>query len=415
MAAPAAAGRYLTPVASTFLAGAVTEISLASPCSVTEPCRDPLGSVPYVWTAFEFVAMALPLLAFLAPRPALVAGVVTGLALAAGSHGSQIPAFWLVVAALLAVAGVIDLDGRRYQRRLNDNWAAPHRHPALPRGRRLPWDQDTRPLAVVVAALLICTAVGLTVVHAQQVDRVRRFESVAVRVDAVVVADDGDRGVVLGVQNGQFTLGFPTEAYPVGSTVPVLLDRQSRQIALVAEPRDPSWLLGLVALAGLAASTVLSLGWTRGQRRAALISEGGPSIRLVALGGRRALNPLFGDLVSRRPSFGCGELVPLHIALGQPRAGSPRRAAVPSEWSESGLTDEQMRHWAGQMTSATGDDPDQVFTSGQRAVTVVGQLVDGYPLLVLDRDEIYLSFWSVRDPWRLLPALARVLVHVRRN
>ncbi len=75
----------------------------------------------------------------------------------------------------------------------------------------------------------------------------------------------------------------------------------------------------------------------------------------------------------------------------------------------SQLSDAEVADWADLPDEEDEFDDDGGTGPGSRLVTVVGRLVDGYPVLVRDGDQILISSSSVRDPWllRRVPELVR--------
>jgi hypothetical protein len=285
----------------------VLEFAAMDPCTVADPCRSDFTLTDY-WLGSLVVPWGLAgiPLAFLAPRVAVwPAAVVAAATAVVPASGSAVRPAWALAAVAWVALGSAEVLLRWRQAVLAQGWGAVRVSLPRPEGglSRLPRDADARRGAVAVLALMSAVTLGLLFWHAHDLADVRAFEARAERVDARVVGieDDGytSRLDVAGRRVSVETL----ETYRVGDVVPVLVDPTRRDdVALVAEPRDPSWSLGLAAFVLLAGSTVALRLWARGAARVRLVADGGPAVR-VRLGrrGSRLVIGAVDDLSLSRP------------------------------------------------------------------------------------------------------------------
>lgn len=301
---------------------------------------------------------------------------------------------------------------RRRQRRLSALWA-PKERPSLPT-QSLRWDEDTRRLGSLVALILLFGAAVLAVTHTAQLHEVERFEAAARPTTGTVIDPGLDGPLILEVNGQTREIDSTIEAYRQGETLPVLLDPGTGRISLVAEPDDPSWLLGWAAIAVVLSTCTWTALASRGQRRVDLLRNGGPAVELILLKG--AFTVLADTSDTRRHELIIGHLLPIETAFvdddreqpGPRRAfGRPPTAAVDHDEQPlppDQLSDADVRDWANDHDEE--DDGEPGLEIQPRPVTVIGHLVDGHPVLVRDGDNLLLSSRPIRDPWmfrRLLP------------
>ncbi|MDO5737215.1 MAG: hypothetical protein Q4P15_12150 [Propionibacteriaceae bacterium] len=240
--------------------------------------RDPFGSFAYAASGLQITVLALLVTVWIAPRLTLLwmAPVAWLLPLT----GVGMPTFWSV----LAVVCIVVLAWM-----LRRSWRA---EPHGPRQRfavegdfedsfafrraRLGW-------AIMAGAVVL--TIGLLVAHHVAVAETLDFEERASRELAEVIGyDDDNVEMVVRVGSREITVDEPLwDTRPeVGELVPVLQDPQDPgRLEFVAEPQDPSWLLGLAFAAPLP-----GLGWglpiiLRSRRRRGLAQVGGASSTVV--------------------------------------------------------------------------------------------------------------------------------------
>lgn len=248
---------------------AIVETSAAPPCTPQQPCRSTLGSPAYwVDAPAVFVAISLVVLAFVVPRVAVWAAVVVAVAFAIpGGALTSFPEWWSGLAVLWGVLGGLEVAGRIRQRLVVSTWTTSDEPSPVP-DRRLRWDEDTRRLAWAVTAVLLAAAAVLLVLHERALQDVERFEGSALAATAKVVDPGVEGPLVLDVTRRRYEVGAPLESDTVGTEPPVLVDPPSGRAELVAEPTDPSWLVGWAAVAVLLAAGAWTTLWSRGRRRA---------------------------------------------------------------------------------------------------------------------------------------------------
>lgn len=265
--------------------------------------------------------------------------------------------------------------------------------------------------------MLLVGAAGLAVAHAAALRDVESFEAVATRTVGTVTDPGVEGPLVVEVDGRAYEIAVTSESYRQGEDVPVRVDPAMGRVALVAEPADTSWLLGWAAVCVVVAGCAWTTLWTRGRRRANLLRNGGPAVELLLLQGPFTL---LSDTSpsNRRRGLVTGELVPVELAFAEnPTEGPPPRRAA-GHAPDSGhfgerlrppeqLSDAEVQAWADQLNEeedAEDDGPEEVEW---RQVTVIGRLIDGFPLLVRDGPHLLLTTRPVRDPWmfRRLPDL----------
>jgi hypothetical protein len=441
----------------------VVEFAALGPCTVADPCSSAFEPTDY-WLGALVVPWALACipLAFVAPRvtpwPATVVAVAT--AVVPASDSAVRPA-WALAAVVWAVLGFADVLLRWRQAVLAQGWGGVSVSLPKPVGglQRLPRTDDARRGAVAVLVLMSAVTLGMLLWHAHDLAGVRAFEARAEPFDARVVGIEDDGYTTLLDVGGRRVAVETLETYRVGDVVPVLVDPTRRdEVALVAEPRDPSWSLGLAAVAVLVGSTVALRFWARGAGRAGLVADGGPAVR-VRLGrrGARLVIAAVDDVRLSRPLGQVSDDVLLVRDLLTPydledhgdwedddldRQGQGAADGVGTPWPSSqepasegamfaALPDAQLVAWAegdlelgGPGFVGDGSDEDETdepywlpdrlpfAVDGGTIVTVVGLSRDGVPLSVLDdQGEAWLTD-ALRDPWRpsdLLALAARVV------
>jgi hypothetical protein len=408
-------------------------------CSPSAPCRAPLDSLAYPAAAVaQVLAMGTPVLAFLLPRAAVWTALASATLLAGpATVGSSFPALWRWAALWFAVVALADLLGRWRQVVESHAWGSPtlrYPDPGPDEGpvgdaspHRLARDEDTRGAALVVAGLAVAVFGAMLAWHLQGTATVRDFEAHAFRTEAPVTKVDPDGLSVTLRLDGRDVELEPTASYEVGQTVPVLVDAADPgHVALVAEPDDPSWRLGLGALALAVLLGLAARLWARGAGRWTLWHRGGPAVRaLVGRQGPTVLVTTLDDPGFRRPVCLVAGLQPSAMLLPLDRV-SAHAAAYPfddeDEWDDAGgelqgheppdvasLSDSELAAWADQEVEALealeDDDvpppPDvPLAVDGGAAATVVGLRHDGDPLLLLlDDGPSLVSRGAARDPW----------------
>ncbi len=395
-----------------------------APCTPTTPCRLPLSSLAYhAAPVAELLAMGTVALALLLPRAAVwLAAVAAGVLAGPAAADSSVPGLWRWALAWFVAVGVVDLLGRWRQVVESHTWEAPTvPYPDADPGvtDRLPRDEDTRLLAVLVAGVGLLAFGGMLAWHLQATASVMEFEAHARRSQATVtkVSDDG-LTVTLSV-DGRMVDVEPSDDYSPGESVPVLVDAADPgHVALVAEPEDPSWRIGVAGLLLAGALAVAGRLWSRGLRRARLVREGGPAVRL-RVGVRQGeilLTTLDDERFDRPLALVGGDLIPsgvlLPISTLRERAGSLAEdeddLALHEPREVTTLTDAELAEWADEEVDAFDDDEDAWSFSaavppaieGGTPATVVGLRQDGDPvLLLLDDGESLVSSSGLRDPW----------------
>ena len=407
----------------------VVEMTGEAPCTVADPCRDPLGSVGYLLgAAVVFCSIACVPLALLAPRiaPWPAAALATTSAVVPASD-SVIRPGWAVAAGLWLALAAADGLLRWRQEVLAQGWDSVHVQLPVPLGvpARLPRSGDARVAAAGVLLLTSLAVPALLAWHVRDVAGVRAFEARAVRVDARVVSTADDGATLRLDVDGRRASVDALELYEPGDVVPVLVDPASpAEVALEAEPRDPSWLLGLAAVVALLGLTAALRLWARGAERALLVAKGGPAVRLRA--GWRGDELVLGaadDRYLERPLARLpDDLRPVSYLL-DPRhdeddehelaEGAPddRGALWTSQDFPAGLGDADLVVWADLELEQEEEDNEDAkgrelslarAIDGGTVVTVVGLRRDAAPLALLDEDgEAWLTA-AVRDPWQPL-------------
>ncbi|HET8613927.1 MAG TPA: DUF3592 domain-containing protein [Actinomycetales bacterium] len=425
----------------------VTEMALESDaCSPVAPCRFPLSSMAYhVAPVAELLAIGSVLLALLLPRAAVwVAALAAALLTGPASPDSSVPALWPWALVWFGCVGAADLLGRWRQLVESHTWNAPtfpfpdpgpdpSARPGLP--DRLARDEDTRLLSLLVAGVGLAVFVGMLLWHLQATSTVRDVEAHALRTEAAVTAVGSDGySVTLRVEGRDVqldTLG----TYAVGDRVPVLVDAADPgHVALVAEPEDPSWRIGVGALALAVLLSVAGRLWSRGSRRSALARHGGPAVRLrVGRQRSRLLLTTLDDRDFARPLSMVRDVGPSSLLLPLDRAEA--HVAEDDAFDDelegeldveppdvSTLSDSELAAWADREVEAFGElDEDDIpappdlplAVDGGLPVTVVGLRRDGDPvLLMLDDGATLASLGGSRDPWSW-PALKDRALGVR--
>ncbi|MGN6612299.1 MAG: hypothetical protein ACTHLJ_11035 [Angustibacter sp.] len=397
-------------------------------CTAQAPCRLPLDTLAYhLVPVAELLAMGMVALALMLPRAA-VWGAALVAALLAGpvAVDSSFPSVWHWALVWFVLLGAADLLARWRQQVEAAAWQAPTQpYPdvAGPVTDPLPRDEDTRLAALVVAALAVVVAGGLLAWHLQATQAQRQREARSTRVDATVVqlSPDGYT-VTLDVQGRRVRIE-PLGSYAVGDSVPVLVDpTQPTHVALVAEPDDPSWRIGvaallLVVLLGLAARL-----WSRGRRRFELLHRGGPGVRLRAgRHGARVLLTTLDDPGFARPLALVRDLAPALVLLPLSALSASGADGEDDESDDDDdldahgveppdvttLSDEALAAWADGLVASDPDDDDvpppppvpRVLDGGAPA-TVIGLRRDGDPIVLqLDDAPPLVSSSGVVDPW----------------
>lgn len=394
----------------------IAALPASDPMTLT---RAAIGSVAYLATGLQVTVMGLALMVWLAPRTALGVLAVVAFVLPLGdtSLGVAWPAVGLLAASTLAslVWVARGLDG------------APLDRPGVPPEG---WSRNVARRGVLVGVSAVAASfvvlVGALVWHARDAADTRAFEARALRVTATAVTAVGDDWV-FEIGGRQVSLPPPAavQVRP-GLRLAVLVDPDDpHRVAFLAEPEDPSWLLGVAGLTPTLLGVGLgALGFRR--RQDALVARGGPSrramIRPVAKG--YALLPVeatAGPTLTVK-DLRLAHLPPNHVIL--PGYG-PLRWDEDDEWVEADddtfarEVDEEeepdtplpsdpaeLASWADQL-----QDDLSALLSGEEfgesgpillrdvEVTVVGRLVEGDPVaLRLDDGRVYLGVLAV--PWR---------------
>ncbi|MFE6969102.1 hypothetical protein [Isoptericola sp. NPDC057653] len=185
-------------------------------------------------------------------------------------------------AVLLACIGLLATSPRRHQAAAARAWStAPVQVPELaPTGRRMA--QRWRGPWTVAGVLLVVAAVGAAALFAHDLAADRQFRATALTADGTVVeiSDDG-YDVVVDVDGLRISVSPPESSPAVGDVVTVRYDGSGRA-ELVDDPADSSILL-LVSGIGIVGGPFLLLREAGRRRRVtALLTHGGPAIRLRA-------------------------------------------------------------------------------------------------------------------------------------
>lgn len=427
-------------VALPLAALAIAELALdTEPCTPVAPCRLPLSSLAYhAAPVAEVLAVGTVVLALLLPRAAVwVAALAAALLTGPASPDSSIPTLWTWALVWFVCVGAADLLGRWRQLLESHTWGAPtlsfpdpgpdDTSPSAGLPDRLPRDEDTRLLALVVAGVGLVAFGVMLGWHLQATSAVRDFEAHAVRTEAPVTAVGSDGYPITVRVDGHAAELDPLGSYSVGDLVPVLVDAADPgHIALVAEPEDPSWRIGVGALALAVLLSVAGRLLSRGSRRAGLVRQGGPAVRLRV--GRQQSRVLLTTLDDRdfvRPLCMVREVGPSALLLPLSRVEAHAGAyddELDDEWDDefqagleaaeppdvSTLSDSELAAWADREVESFGElDEDDapppelpLAIDGGAPVTVVGLRRDGDPLLLLlDDGETLVSSGGSRDPW----------------
>ena len=425
-------------VAVPLLVLVIVETALdTAPCTPEAPCRLPLDTLAYhLVPVAEILAVGMVALAVLLPRAA-VWGAAVSAALLAGPAAvdSSFPSVWRWALVWFVVVGVADLLARWQQQVESASWQAPTQpYPEVDRPvtDRLPLEEDTRLAAVAVAGFAVVVAGGLLAWHLQATASQQQREQRSTRTEATVtkVSSDGYT-VTLDVQ-GRRAQVEPDGTYSVGDSVPVLVDpTDPSHVALVAEPDDPSWRIGVAALLLVVLLALTGRLWSRGRRRFDLLHHGGPAVRLRAgrEGGRVLLTTL-DDARFERPLALLRDVGPSALLLplsalpssdrddaagdeGHDEGGGEglddRGFGLPEPPDVATLSDAELAAWADGLVDTADDDYDddvpppppvpRVLDGGAPA-TVIGLRRDGDPVVVqLDADAPLVSLSGVVDPW----------------
>ncbi|AZI57296.1 hypothetical protein EH165_03090 [Nakamurella antarctica] len=375
--------------------------TLAEICSVINPCRPGLDSVGY-WVATPTVMAltVLMVLCFFAPWMAVWSSSVLCVVVAVTPGFSVYSQWWLLLTLGLVVMGLIGVDDRRRQRFHVASWGAPLESPRLPAevvrrniGHRRPWG---------ITGFLIASCALLLTVHGEELDAQRLFESSFQQVSGTVVEQGADGTLIVESAGESFTIESLNESYPVGSKVLFRADPATGRAELVAEPSDPSYLMGLGLVALAAAACLAGHEALRRRRRASLLRDGGTAVQLYRRtdSATTLTFSLADSPEAKKHRFLCGEVVPIATR------GAGIGAAEWQEWqppevdrSDPGAAPES--GWPRDRRSAESEDVTSTPLGNPELVTVIGRLTDGYPILVVDGDTLFISAGVVRDPWRL--------------
>lgn len=395
--------------------GEIAALPAADPMTLT---RAAIGSLAYLATGLQVTVMGLAAMVWLAPRTALGVLAVVGLVLPLGETALGVA--WPAV-GLLAAATLVSLV---WVARRPDG--APLSRPGVP-PEGWPLNVARRGVLVGVSAVAasLVVLVGALVWHARDAADTRDFEARASVVTATAVTPDGDDWV-FEIGDRQVTRPAPAavEVTP-GMRLGVMVDPEDPdRVAFLAEPEDPSWLLGLAGLT----PTLLGMGVgviEFRRRQDALAVRGGPSRRAVMrpVAKGYALLPLgatAGPALTVK-DLKLAHLPPDHVVL--PGYG-PLRWDEDDAWVEvddaAGLeADEEeepdtplpsdhaeLASWADQLQDDLSVllSMDEFGESGpillrDVEVNVVGRFVEGDPVaLRLDDGRVYLGVLTV--PWR---------------
>lgn len=374
--------------------------------------RAPIGSVFYLATGLQITVIALVASSWWIPRVALAGYAILGLLLPLGE--SEFEVIWWLIAAgsALAWGWLVATEATADRSRDTASGVPPEE---IEDGPRLPFV----PTAIVAASLAV--GIGALVWHAVDAGGVRAFEARADRVTATVVEQDGDDWV-LQVGAEQWTFGPPDNFTPEpGMTVGLLVDPLDEQNAVwLAQPDDPSWLIGVAACApfGLA----IGFGRLRCRREAdALLRHGGPGRRIVLRQLYAAGYAVFAPSAVGGARFLLAEPDLVYVP--------PDRPDLPGYWmvgpptDDDGLDDEDgdddedddvdlsaapldpvdLAEWADDLQEVSGLPDDVDPPSGPALMTdvpavLIGRLVQGGPVLLwLEDGRVY------QDTLRIVP------------
>lgn len=389
-----------------------------------EPLADPLtstraaiGSTAYLATGLQITLMGLALLVWHAPRTALGVLAVVGSVIPLGqtSLGLAWPAVGLVAAATLAVLFLPRTD------------SAPHASVGVPQET---WAQNSARSGVllggaaVVASLVVF--VGALVWHARDAADTLAFEARALPMTATAVSR-ADDGWVFQIGDRQVTRLAPRVAeMRAGLTFAVLVDPDDpERLSFLADPKDPSWLVGVAGLA----PTLLGAGLGRlllRRRQDTLVLRGGPSRRAMLRSVGEAGYELLPLGAQGGPAFTVEGLSLAHLPsdyVTLPGYGPLRwhedpsfvgPDGSPSEWEDeedepdAPVPDDprELAAWADgyQEDLATMEPEGEGDLTGPLLlhdveITVVGRLIEGDPVaLRLDDGRVYLGVLTI--PWR---------------
>jgi hypothetical protein len=280
-----------------WVAALAVAIAFPEPCTPTDPsvCGP---SISFAWAAVPL--FATPVLLWWMPLGGCAAGVLYGaLGIAFDPEPVSRAAFGVHGAACLLVGVWLVAAGRR-QAAVAAEIAAPVmvRLPAAPLGRP-PGPRRWGPRTLAAGVLVLAGTAGL-LWYRHESSALDRHLAGATRLDARVVAVDADDysiDVRLPDRADQAWIGVEeTRPYPVGSTVPVLVDRRGDHpwVRPVAEPDDVTyWLsVGLGAFASAALLAGRDMAAESARRR--LLGSSAPAVGMFArpVGDRRvALEP----------------------------------------------------------------------------------------------------------------------------
>lgn len=379
--------------------------------------RAAVGSTAYLATGLQVTVMGLALMVWLAPRSALAALAVVAPLIPLGdtSLGAAWPVLGLLALATLGwllwprwrpVGGPVDRSG-----------VPPEQWPGNVARRGVLVGG-----AAVAAGVLVL--VGALVWHARDAAGTQAFESRAIRTSARAVAPDGDCWV--------FAIGERTVTRPAPSEVEVtpgmllgvLVDPDDPdRVAFLAEPEDPSWLVGVAGLAPtLLGAGLGALGFRR--RQDALVLGGGPSRRATVRTTDEG-HLLLPAGATGGPALLVRRLELAHLPPGHewrpgqgrlrwddtdtwPDEDASRRESDKDEDEDAPPPTDpvELASWADQLQDDLDaadldeefDDPGPIRLPEQE-VTVVGRLVEDDPVaLRLDDGRVYLGALAV--PWR---------------
>ncbi len=211
--------------------------------------RFPLGSLPYVLVGLQVTAMVLMAAVWFAPVWTLVWMAPVAWLLPFGA--SEVPTAWRV----LSLACVLALAWLWFRARRSGP-DGPSRRPPFEGAFEESWAfQPALPGLLAIAASIVLAG-GLLVAHQVMLGQARDFEERAETTLAEVISyDDEHTDMVIRVGDEEMMLEEPDwwEQPAVGDLVPVLVDPDDPEhVVFLVALDDPSWSVGLAAVAPLA-------------------------------------------------------------------------------------------------------------------------------------------------------------------
>ncbi|MGA4506836.1 hypothetical protein ACQB6R_00695 [Propionibacteriaceae bacterium G1746] len=395
--------------------------------------REPLNSLPYLVSGLQVTVIGLAVTVWVAPRTSLALLAPAGalLPLAGTSIG---PAWPLVGLAALATLGWLLWPLRR-----------PDPAPVGPTGVPADlWSMSAtrsgvlkRVAGVTMALAAVVVLVGALVVHARDVADTRAFEHRALRLTATAVEPAADDTWVYDIGGRRLTRpGLVIIPMAPGQRYAVLVDPlDPDRVAFAVEPEDPSWLIGLAALAPTLLAWGVGALMTR-PRQDALVLRGGPTRRAMLQSGRKAYLEPVGD--PDGPALSFTSLQATYVPPDWERG----RHYGPLRWDEQVLRDLMREDEPGDPQAEDDHQPGDMvpvdahelaaWADGARdelasrlslkapagpllhrdvEATIVGRVVQGAPVVVrLDDGRVYLgelrTSWQTASPrhWWVLAA-----------